>query len=84
MATRIVPREGIRWAIDTFKPYKSIGSDGILPGLLQQVHKYLISQILHILRACIAIDCYTLKSWRVNKVILSKPGKAIRNHVLHN
>lgn len=34
---RIITEDRIRWAIDQFKPFKSPGSDGILPAMLKQV-----------------------------------------------
>lgn len=35
MAHRIVTAEKLRWAIDSFHPFKAAGPDGIFPALLQ-------------------------------------------------
>nr|XP_012234537.1 PREDICTED: uncharacterized protein LOC105679214 [Linepithema humile] len=36
MAAKIVMPEKVKWAINTFKPYKSAGPDGVFPALLQK------------------------------------------------
>jgi hypothetical protein len=35
LAKRVINQSKIRWALSTFKPFKSVGTDGIVPALLQ-------------------------------------------------
>jgi hypothetical protein len=36
LAKRVINQSKIRWALNNFKPFKSAGTDGIAPALLQQ------------------------------------------------
>jgi hypothetical protein len=36
LAKHVINQSEIRWALGTFKPFKSAGTDGIVPALLQQ------------------------------------------------
>lgn len=58
----------IVWAVNSFKPYKSAGTDGIFPALLQN----LSDELFTILRAMIEASLqtgYIPTSWRKGKVI---------------
>jgi hypothetical protein len=66
----------IRWAISTFKPFQSAGTDGIVPALLQQRVRHLKTYLCHNFTACLARG-YTPKAWMQVKVMfILKPGKA--------
>jgi ribonuclease HI len=72
----IVSTSRIEWAIGTFKPYKSPGSDGIFPALLQQ-GKHILTQHLGKLFKYSLMTGYIPKSWGgANVVFIPKPGKA--------
>jgi hypothetical protein len=63
-------------AISTFEPFRSAGTDGIVPALLQQGVDHLMTRLCHIFRACLARG-YIPKAWRQVKVtFIPKPGKA--------
>jgi hypothetical protein len=60
--------------IGTFKPFKSTGTDGIVPALLQQGMEYLVPHLCCIFRACMAYE-FIPTAWRQVKVTFNpKPG----------
>jgi hypothetical protein len=74
-AGKIITESKIKWAINEFQPYKSPGSDGIYPIMLQKSNDIIEENLYNILRACIAYG-YIPKEWRVSKAIfLPKPCK---------
>jgi hypothetical protein len=42
LAKYVIKQSEIRWALDTFKTFKSVGTDGIAPALLQQRMEHLV------------------------------------------
>jgi hypothetical protein len=48
LARRVIDQSKVKWAINTFKPLKSTGTDEIVPALLQNVVDQLASHLLHI------------------------------------
>jgi hypothetical protein len=76
LSKKVIDLSKIRWAISIFKPFKSAGTDGIVPALLQQGVKHLMTHLCCIFRACLARG-YIPKTWRQVKVMfIPKPGKA--------
>ena len=74
-ADDVVSYDKLRWAIHSMAPYKSPGTDGIYPVLLQQGLKYISAPLVHIYRASIALG-YIPRIWRSSRVIfIPKPGK---------
>lgn len=75
VSKRIVSRDGIRWAIMSFKPYKSAGLDGIFPALLQFGINLLIRPLHSIFIASLALG-FIPDAWQSVKVVfIPKPGK---------
>jgi hypothetical protein len=73
----VIIQSKIRWALDTFKQFKSAGTDGIVPVLLQQGVEHVVPHLCHIFRACIAYG-FILMAWRQVKVTsIPKPGNFI-------
>jgi hypothetical protein len=71
----VINQSKIRWALNTFKPFKSAGTDEIVPALLQQGMEYLSPHLCCIFRACLAYG-YIPKAWRqVRVMFIPKPGK---------
>jgi hypothetical protein len=71
----VINKSKIRWALGTFKPFKSVGTDGIVPVLLQQVAEDAVPNLCHIFRACMAYG-FIPTAWRQVKVsFIPKPGK---------
>lgn len=71
----IVTESRLKWAIDSFKPYKSAGKDGIYPIVLQKASYAIIRPLKGILRAVLALG-YVPKSWRdVIVLFIHKPGR---------
>jgi hypothetical protein len=65
----------MKWALDTFNPYISAGTDGIVPALLQRGAELLVPHLCRIYRACMAYG-FIPKAWRPVKVtFILKPGK---------
>jgi hypothetical protein len=75
VAARIVTYQRVRWAIDSFDPYKSPGMDGIFPALLQEGQEILTPYLIRNFRACLATG-YVPAMWRQVKVVfIPKPGR---------
>jgi hypothetical protein len=45
LAKCVINQSKIRWALSTYKPLKSAGTDGIVPALLQQGAEHLVPHI---------------------------------------
>ena len=72
---RTVNQTKLRWAIDYFNPYKSVGPDLIIPAFLRHGIDVLSSVLLSIFRVCLALG-YITTAWRKARVIfILKPGK---------
>jgi hypothetical protein len=76
LSKRVILQSKIRWAINTFKPFKLAGTDGIVPALLQQGVNYLTTHLCQIFRACLARGYIPTASRQVNVTFIPKPRKA--------
>ena len=75
LSEEIVTKKKLLKAIYSFKPYKSAGTDRIIPKMIQVTSKPLSSIFVKILRSCLDL-CYIPIVWRTaNIVFLPKPGK---------
>lgn len=75
LASEIITAERVSWAINTFRPFKSPGKDGIFPALLQKGEKELLPYLINIYRCSLALK-YIPENWRGAKIIfLPKMGK---------
>jgi hypothetical protein len=55
LAKRVIDQSKVKWAINTFKPLKSAGTNEIVPALLQHSVGHLVaSHLCYIFRACLA------------------------------
>ena len=76
MAARIVTYCRVRWASDSFAPYKSPGMDGIFPALLQEGWEILIPYPVRNFCAFLATG-YVPATWcQVKVVFIPKPGRS--------
>jgi hypothetical protein len=66
LAKKAINQSRIRQALSTFKPFKSAGTDGIVPALLQQGTEYLVPHLCHIFRTCMAYGFISV-AWRKYK-----------------
>lgn len=67
--------EKIKWAIESFGPYKSAGQDGIFPALLQKTFGCTSTLLLRLFRCSLKLG-YIPKIWRgINVTFIPKPGK---------
>lgn len=74
-AKEIFTYNRIKWAINSFEPYKSSGKDGIFPALLQHAPRNIIQKLCAIFRASMAIG-YIPEIWRAVRVVfIPKPGR---------
>ena len=67
VASEITSEDKIKWAIKSFMPFKSSGTNGIFPALLQHGIKTIIPPLNRIYKACLAFG-YIPKKWREVKV----------------
>lgn len=65
----------MKWAIRTFKSFKSPGPDGIYPALLKQGLDILTSRLLKIFKASIALGIVPTPWSKVTVVFIPKPGQ---------
>jgi len=73
----VISYDKLKWAVFSFKPYKSPGIDGIMPIMLQQGFKLLVGKLLMLLRASLALG-YIPMSWRhIRVVFIPKPRKPV-------
>jgi hypothetical protein len=54
LAKYVINQSKIRWALGIFEPFKSVGTGGIVPALLQQGMEPLVPHLCRIFRACMA------------------------------
>jgi hypothetical protein len=54
LAKQPINRSKIKWALSTLKPFKSVGTDGIVRALLEQGAEYLVPHLCHIFRTYMA------------------------------
>lgn len=75
MAARIIRPGVVKWAVSTFKSFKSGGEDGIIPILLQNGVDILYPHLVNIFRASYALG-YIPERWTTVKVLfIPKAGK---------
>ena len=75
-AREITQTERVAWAVSCFSPFKTGGTDGIFPALLQKGIEVIKHHMSRIMAACLALG-YVPKQWRVARVVfIPKPGKA--------
>lgn len=75
IAATVVTLDRISWAIATMAPFKSPGTDGIYPVLLQKGLQPLLNPLCDIYRASLALG-YLPQAWRVSRVtFMPKPVK---------
>ncbi len=73
MAREVVPEDRVRWAVNSFVPYKAPSPDGIYPICLQKGLDLIIKYLIKIYRGSIAMG-HIPKPWRdVRVVLIPKP-----------
>jgi len=76
LAATIVTNRRLEWAIDSFKPFKSPGNDGIYPIVMQKASSLIMKLMKKILQAILAMG-YIPESWREVLVkFIPKQGRA--------
>ncbi len=71
----MVTKDRVRWAVNSFMPYKAPGPDGIYPICLQKGLDLIIKHIIKIYRGSIAMG-HISEPWRdVRVVLIPKPGR---------
>jgi hypothetical protein len=68
LAKRVINQSNIRWALGTFKPFKSEGTDGIVLVLLQQGAEHVVPHLCIIFRAYMVYG-FIHTAWRQVKVM---------------
>ncbi len=75
MARKVVTEDRVRWAVNSFMPYKVPGPDSIYPICLQKGLDLIIKYLIKIYRGSIAMGCIP-KPWRdVRVVLIPKPDR---------
>jgi hypothetical protein len=76
LAKVLITQSRIKWALDTFTPYKSAGTDGIVPALLQHGAELLVPHLCRIYTACMAYGFIPMAWRQVQVTFIPKPGKS--------
>lgn len=77
---QIITYEKIEWSINSFKPYKSPGPDGIFPAMLINGPDSLSRRLVHVFRASLALNIIPTKWKKVQVVFLPKGGNKPADH----
>jgi hypothetical protein len=76
LVRKVIYQSRIKWTLGSFRPFKSAGTDGIIPALLHRGVGYLASQLCLLFRACVAYG-YIPKTWSQTMVFfIPKLGRA--------
>jgi hypothetical protein len=75
LAKRVINQSKIRWALGRFKPFKSAGTAGIVPALLQQGTELLVPYLCCIFRASMTHGSSPIAWRQVRLTFIPKPGK---------
>ncbi len=75
LAESVVTPVRVKWAIQTFLPYKSAGPDGIFPALLQYGTDVLLDAITKLYQASVAMAHIPVPWREVRVVFIPKPGR---------
>jgi hypothetical protein len=76
LTKQVINQTKIRWALSTFKPFKSVGTDAIVHELLQQGAEYLVPQLCCTFRACRAYGLIPMAWRQVRMMFITKLKKA--------
>ena len=75
LAKAICTRRKLEWAVESFQAFKSPGTDGIFPALLQKGKELILPHMVRICRSSLAYG-YIPEPWRRAKVVfIPKAGK---------
>jgi len=74
---RVISHEKLKWAVSSFRPYKSPGIDGIMPIMIQQGFQLLAGKLLLLLRASLALGSIPMILRHIKVVFIPKPGKPL-------
>jgi hypothetical protein len=75
LAKHVINQSKMRWTLGTFKPFKSVGTHGTVPALLQQGMEQLVPHLCRIFRACKAYGFIPTVRKQVRVTHIPKPGK---------
>ena len=65
-----------KWALKSFKPYKSPGPDGIYPALLEKAQHVLVGSLIKVIRVSLMVG-HVPAAWQGARVVfIPKPGNA--------
>jgi ribonuclease HI len=74
--SRIIEEDKLKWAVDSFLPFKSPGNDGIFPALLQKGMCFIGTRLQILFRESLRLS-YIPKCWRESRVVfIPKIGKS--------
>lgn len=76
LANSIVTHDSLKWAVNSFEPYKSPGKDGIFPALLQNGFEHISKHLLELFKSSIAL-AFVPVAWRGTAVtFIPKAGRS--------
>lgn len=78
LAKRVFTPESVKWAINSFSPFKSPGEDGIFPALLQRGEDILVPPLTKLLRASVAWG-HIPRGWLTARVVYIRKVGVVDN-----
>ena len=76
LGNQVVSLERLEWAINSFKPFKAPGPDGIYPKMLQVALPFIGRPLVNMIKACIALSIIPTEWGKTKVTFLPKPGKS--------
>lgn len=75
VVSSIITEGDVKWAINSFKPYKTPGPDSIYPIMIQKIQDEIAPILKSIYEACLRFSYVPLSWRRVNVTFIPKPGR---------
>ena len=75
LANKIVTPDRLEWALESFKPYKSPGPDGIYPVLLKKAGSLMTGPLVRLIRASLILG-HVPAAWQGTRIVfIPKAGR---------
>ena len=72
---KVITKDRIRWALQSFKPFKATGVDEVYPIMLQKADDQLLDLLDVIFQACLRLGAIPTQWTKAKVVFIPKPGR---------
>lgn len=77
IASKVITKDKVAWAVNSFKPFKAPGGDGVIPIMIQKSIPYILETLTNLFRTSLATGFVPSLWCLVNVIFIPKPGKDI-------